>query len=106
MTIVIPSLVWFAMALGLAIAFDSWYAVWLRHSPAVAPEPETVQAYWCVVCLIAFLTSANPLVLISVLPVAASHYDLTLSGDARPTIAEVLWNMPNALRRLWSRIVK
>ena len=106
MIVVVPSLVWFVVALGFSVAFDSCYAIWARRRPAAMPRPEAAQAYWCVVCLFAFVTTANPLVLTSVLPVAVSHYELTLSSHTRPTITEVLRNIPNALHGLWSRIVR
>lgn len=106
MIVIIPSLVWFVVALGLAIAFDSCYAIWVCHRPPASSKPETAQAYWCVVCLLSFLTTLNLLALISVLPVAVSHYDLTLASSKTSTLGQVLRNIPNSLRRLWERVIK
>ena len=106
MIVVVPSLVWFVIAFGFAIAFDSCYAIWGHRRACAPPKPEAAQAYWCVVCLFSFLTTANPLVLISVLPVAVSHYELTLASPTRPTVGQMLRNIPNAMRRLWRRVVK
>lgn len=106
MIVIIPSLVWFAVALGFAIAFDSCYSIWVHRRPHATAKPEAAQAYWCVVCLFSFLTTANPLVLISVLPVAVSHYELTLASTTKPTVSQILRNIPNSLRRLWRRVVR
>lgn len=106
MIVIVPSLVWFVAAIGFAVAFDSCYTIWIRHRPPATPKPEVAQAYWCVICLFSFLTTANPLVLISVLPVAVSHYELTLASPTKPTVGQILRNIPNSLRRLWGRVVR
>jgi len=106
MIVIIPSLMWFIVAIGFAIAFDSCYAIYIRRTPSATPKSEVAQAYWCVICLFSFLATANPLALSSVIPIAVSHYELTLASSTKPTVGQILRNIPNSIRRLWGRVVR
>ncbi len=104
MIVIIPSLIWFAMALGLAIAFDSLHATWTRHRPAARPRDEAARVYWYVICLFVFVTSGNPLAVLSVAPVAISHVALIAAGAHRPNLRSILLNIAPSVSNLWRRM--
>ncbi len=106
MILVIPSLVWFVMAIGFAVAFDSGYEILLRRRASAVSRAEGVKVYWWFVCLLSLLATANPLAPLSMLPIAVSQYDISQTGAGRATLSELLRNIPNALRRLWTRIAR